>query len=483
MPIQETLEFKSDEFRRVAAEASTDWLRKEEVKATRKGVLSTFGVGVGVSGAVSTGGVSILYAAYKTRSSYVAWRKLEIIQAELRKRNVKLHKISKSKDILGPVAIGTVGFIVGAEVTDLFDGITGIDQIGALPDDALPSTGLFDNPGEAANGAAGAVEQIFDTITGDAGTAAAIATTDAIAYHAGMVQIQTIVQELGQSAAEKLLFAPGEPSPECRRGNGVTNLSCDNCKAKIPQGPYWHCCGCYGDNYDICDGCYARNIRCKSSKHSMKRLQTPTRADFIDRMSTTPGYSIWKPKAGASTLTSELEKKFLFQCNFCQDEVRQGKIFHCFECGDFDLCDECYLLGKRCDNGHDLTSGLCTIDISDCQGYAVTPAKIVLGTTPIAFATPVMLAGAAVNNLASIFCFSTSCPTTFLVLDTPAPVSESGRQLETSRKGVHVHGVKPTSLADHFSTVANALVKAQTTSTCVCAATEVADTATTRITF
>lgn len=239
MPIQETLEFESDDFRRVAAKASTEWLRKEEVKATRKGVLSSFGVGVGVSGAAATGGVSILYAAYKTRSSYVAWKKLEIIQAELRKRNVELHKISKSKDILVPVAIGSVGVLVGAEVTDLFDGITGIDQIGALPDDALPSTGLLDNPGEAVNGAAGAVEQIFDTITGDAGAAAAITTTDAIAYHAGMVQVQTIAQELGQTAAEKLLFAPGEPSPECRRSHGVDRLSCDNCKARISQGPYW----------------------------------------------------------------------------------------------------------------------------------------------------------------------------------------------------------------------------------------------------
>lgn len=59
----------------------------------------------------------------------------------------------------------------------------------------------------------------------------------------------------------------------------------------------------------------------------MKRLQTPTRADFIDRMSTTPGYSIWKPRVGAKTSISELEKRFLFRCNFCQDEVRQGKVF------------------------------------------------------------------------------------------------------------------------------------------------------------
>lgn len=48
---------------------------------------------------------------------------------------------------------------------------------------------------------------MLDSITGDAGATAAIATTDAIAYHAGMIQTETIGQEMGQTAAEKLLFS------------------------------------------------------------------------------------------------------------------------------------------------------------------------------------------------------------------------------------------------------------------------------------
>ncbi|KAI0523801.1 hypothetical protein F5B22DRAFT_592087 [Xylaria bambusicola] len=364
MPIQDTLEFRSDDFRRVVAGASTEWLRQQEVIATRKETLSSFGVGAGVGGAVATGGISVLFAAYKTRSAYVAHKKLKIIEAELRKRSVELHKFSKTKDFLGPIAIGTVSVAVGAEVTGLFDSVTGIDQIG-VPDDVLPSTGLLDNPGEAARGAGGAIERIFDSITGDTSTAAAIATTDAVAYHAGMVQVETIAQEMGQTVAETLLFAPGEPSPECKRSAGLDGLSCDKCKAKITQGQYWHCCDCRDDNYDICDGCYRNNIRCRDSKHALKKFQTPGRTDFIDRISKTPGYGLWKPK----TFKAELLQSYLFSCNFCRAEVRQGKVFHCFECGTFDLCDECYLLGKRCDGRHSLAAGLCAIDISDCPGY------------------------------------------------------------------------------------------------------------------
>ncbi|KAJ2988301.1 hypothetical protein NUW58_g4051 [Xylaria curta] len=161
MPIQETLEFESDDYRRVVTQASTEWLRQQEVIATRKETLSSFGVGVGLSGVVATGGISALFAAYKARSLYVASTKLKLIQEELQKRNVELHKFSKSKDLLGPIAVGAVGVFVGAEVTGLIDGITNIEQMGAgLPDGASPSTGLLDNPSEAARGAGGAIEQI-----------------------------------------------------------------------------------------------------------------------------------------------------------------------------------------------------------------------------------------------------------------------------------------------------------------------------------
>ncbi|KAI1276883.1 hypothetical protein F5Y07DRAFT_408102 [Xylaria sp. FL0933] len=302
MPIQETLEFRSNDFCQVAAKASTEWLRQQEVIATRKVVLSnSFGVSVGVSDAVTTGGVSVLFAAYKTRSAYVAGRKLEIIQAELQKRNVELHKFSKSKDLLGPIAIGAIGVVIGTEVSDLIDGITNIEQLGAgLPD--------------------------VDSITNDTSSAAAIATTDAVAYYAGMIQIETVAQEIGHTAAEKFLFALGEASPECRHSVGGPKLSCNNCKAKITRGTYRHCCDCHDDNYNICQKCYDNNVRCTQTKHAMKMLQTPTTPDLFDKISATPGYDLLKPRPGSSISRSELTKKYLFRCNFCEAEVRQGKL-------------------------------------------------------------------------------------------------------------------------------------------------------------
>ncbi|KAI0429441.1 hypothetical protein F5Y09DRAFT_342644 [Xylaria sp. FL1042] len=477
MPIQETLEFRSDDFRQVVAKASTEWLRQQEVIATRKGVLSSFGVGVGVSGAVTTGGVSVLFAAYKTRSAYVAHRKLEIIQAELRKRNIELHKFSKSKDLLGPIAIGAVGVAVGTEITGLIDGITNIEQLGAgLPDGASPSTGLLDNPSEAFRGAEGAIEQIVGSITNDTSTTAAIATTDAVAYHAGMIQIQTVAQEIGQTAAEKLLFSPGEANPECRRSVGVAWLSCDSCKAKIAQGSYWHCCDCHGDNYDICQKCYDNNVRCTQSRHSMKKLQTPTGPDFVDKISATPGYGLWKPLIGSSISKSELAKKYLFRCNFCRAEVRQGKLFRQFlihpvmkrkRIVEIDMVQIVL----------NVVHSTFAMNVISSANAAVTAAfaKISMDLTTTTFAIHAIVADLAAKSQMSMFCFSILYPTATTELDTPAPVNEDGYQRATSNPEAIVLDAGATSVQVLSFIVANALGTAQTTSICVCAVIEVGE--------
>ncbi|KAI3330353.1 hypothetical protein F4824DRAFT_515743 [Ustulina deusta] len=507
MPIQETLGFESDDFRRVVAKASTEWLRQQEVIATRKGILSSFGVGVGVTGAVATGGVSVLFAAYKTRSAYVAYRKLEIIEEELRKRNVELHKFSKSKDLLGPIAVGAVGAVVGTEVAGLIDGMTNIEQMGAgIPNGASPSTGLLDNPGEAARGFGGAVEQIMDSITGVTSTTAAIATTDAVAYHAGMIQAQTVVQELGQTAAEELLFSPGEPSPECKRSVGVSRLSCDKCEAKITQGPYWHCCSCHGDNYDICQKCYDNNVRCK---HTMKKLQTPTGPDFIDNISATPGYGIWKPKAGASISRSELMQRFLFQCNFCKAEVRQGKIVfnaarsifatnaiswaNVVRAGiPWSLQFVQLTLPSVQDTSVIVKGGKTQFLVSvpavkarRIKGFFITVAlaKTRLGLITTTFATPATAADLAAKTQGSIFCFLTLCPAATMEQNTLAPVSGNGHRRTASKKEALVLGVELTSGKVLSSIVANAPGVAQMILTSVCAVIEVGDIATTPIIY
>ncbi|KAI1200646.1 hypothetical protein F5X97DRAFT_321115 [Nemania serpens] len=105
------------------------------------------------------GGLSVLFALYKSRSLYIADWKLELIRAELGKRNVELHVFGKPKDLPGPIAIGSVGVITRGEIGDLIDGTTNIEKMGAgLSAGVSPSTGLLDNPAEAAHGARGAVE-------------------------------------------------------------------------------------------------------------------------------------------------------------------------------------------------------------------------------------------------------------------------------------------------------------------------------------
>ncbi|KAI1432905.1 hypothetical protein GGR50DRAFT_696624 [Xylaria sp. CBS 124048] len=215
MPIEETLRFEKDEYRKVVATASTTWLREQEIQATRKQVLSGVSVGLGATSALHTGGVSLLLAGYKSRSLYVAHAKLHLIQDELRRRGVELHHFSKSKDFLGPAAVGVTAAVIGNGVTDFIDMSTNIESLGAgLPDGANASTGLLDDPGLAAHGAVDVVEQLVSGTAGDAGAAATMTATDAIATHAGMIQAQAILQEMGQTAGEKVLFSPGKPTPE-----------------------------------------------------------------------------------------------------------------------------------------------------------------------------------------------------------------------------------------------------------------------------
>ena len=37
----------------------------------------------------------------------------------------------------------------------------------------------------------------------------------------------------------------------------------------------------------------------------------------------------------------------------------------CFLCGSFDLCENCFVPGKRCTQDHELVSGFCAIDSSN----------------------------------------------------------------------------------------------------------------------
>ncbi|OTB15205.1 hypothetical protein K445DRAFT_11977 [Daldinia sp. EC12] len=282
MPIEENFEFDADHYRQEVKGFSVARLQQQEIAMGRKYLSSGFATGLGLGSALFTGGLSLLLAGYKSRSTYVANKKREIIQAELRRRNLKTRHIS-AKDAAISWSIGAIAALVGIEIGDLTEGITNINQMGAgLPPGANESTGLTTDPGKVAEGMVGQVEQLAAHVTGEsaAGVAAQVAATDTIAYHAGMVQAKIIEEHLANEATEATLVAltnpPEEPKPGCSRSK-VQSLSCDRCGEKIDVGYcYWHCCDCAGDNYDICLKCRAKDVGCKSQNHTLRKLQVPT---------------------------------------------------------------------------------------------------------------------------------------------------------------------------------------------------------------
>ena len=236
MPIKETLDFDAKAYQAVASEATVEWLQQQEVAMMRKLVSSGYGMGAAATASAATGGVLVLLAIYKGKSLSVAHRKFKIIRAELTRREVAHHR-PEPADIIRPLAVGMLGTMIGQDIGDFVGDHSGLAHAAAaadLPPGASLSTGLLDDPEAAAHGVGGAIENLFD-----ADNEAAAAVADPIAYHAGMIQTQTVLGELGASAAEALLGGSARPNPECNHSRGVTQTTCVSCRGTIDQGTYW----------------------------------------------------------------------------------------------------------------------------------------------------------------------------------------------------------------------------------------------------
>ncbi|KAI2619789.1 hypothetical protein GGS26DRAFT_601830 [Hypomontagnella submonticulosa] len=283
MGIEETLDFDADVYRQEVKSFSIAKLKQQETITGRKFLASSFSTGIGLSGAYFTGGLTLALAAYKTRSAYVANKKHDIIQAELLRRNAPTRDIN-AKDAAIAWSIGATAAIVGVEIGDLVEGITNTENMGSgLADGQNKSTGLTTDPSTALEGMGGQLHQLVEHATGGnaADVAAKVAATDAIAYHAGMVQAQIIEETLGSEATEATLASltspPEDPEPGCLRAKWFPSLICNKCRKDVGPGYcYWHCCTCDGDNYDICFGCKTKGATCNNQRHTMKKLMVPT---------------------------------------------------------------------------------------------------------------------------------------------------------------------------------------------------------------
>lgn len=112
---EEILEFNAAEYAQRASSHSTSHLQEQEISKTRQSIQADSEVGVGAVGAVLTGGLTFMHPLYASREGHVAEKKLELIQAELRRRGVKLYEPGE-KDEEAVALDMVVGDVLGDEL-------------------------------------------------------------------------------------------------------------------------------------------------------------------------------------------------------------------------------------------------------------------------------------------------------------------------------------------------------------------------------
>jgi hypothetical protein len=112
---EELFEFDAAEYAQRIADHPTSHLQQQETIKTRQCVKSGYKVGAGVVGAVVTGGLAAIPPLVASREGYIAEKKLNLIQAELTKRGVKLHEPDEKDENAAAMEFWT-GHIVGGEI-------------------------------------------------------------------------------------------------------------------------------------------------------------------------------------------------------------------------------------------------------------------------------------------------------------------------------------------------------------------------------
>jgi len=103
-------------------------LKKREIEKMRVFLAGscTFGSSLGAAG--FTGGLSLITCAYGTRRMNVAMRKLNIIQAELGRRNIALHTLTARDKIIAAMS-GLVSLGGGPTVNVRLSGVQANDAV------------------------------------------------------------------------------------------------------------------------------------------------------------------------------------------------------------------------------------------------------------------------------------------------------------------------------------------------------------------
>ena len=117
MKPEEILEFSPSSYAARIAQSQTQELREKELVKTRQILKAHAGVSAGTIHAVATGGLTVFHPIYAGRAGDVATAKLQIIQSELTRRGIPLHR-ADSKDNEAALT----GFLVGEMAGDAAEG-------------------------------------------------------------------------------------------------------------------------------------------------------------------------------------------------------------------------------------------------------------------------------------------------------------------------------------------------------------------------
>ncbi|KAF9760739.1 uncharacterized protein BKA55DRAFT_544803 [Fusarium redolens] len=219
MTIGDFFDFDKTEYAHRISHYDLDRLRKQEIVKTRQITAAFCSAQIGTLTALATSGGTFLLSAIGFRRLHVAESKLKLIRAELKKRDVPLHKLQK-RDVLIPLGACAVGFGVGHGFDEAAIHVTHTFAPGLFPGDSVAHAFSM-NPGDSISGAAhGAAQQLHEMghaiMSLDNGVSAAqdlarvaisvpqTSVEEAVGFHAGMVAMQAAEKGIASVASSSL---------------------------------------------------------------------------------------------------------------------------------------------------------------------------------------------------------------------------------------------------------------------------------------
>ncbi|KAF9283773.1 hypothetical protein BGZ68_005098 [Mortierella alpina] len=126
------------------------------------------------------------------------------------------------------------------------------------------------------------------------------------------------------------------------------NVFCDNCLLTI-RGVRHKCKDC--DNFDLCQNCLGPAAHKHHPHHTFRAIEKPSETKFFDVPSSSGSRSSGSHASSKCVPRAPKPVAHLATCDICT-VVITGTRHKCFQCPDYDLCQECLPLAKVHHKGH-----------------------------------------------------------------------------------------------------------------------------------